>query len=233
MTDTYRGQIRIRKWPRKRGKITNPKLLAINKRFAASRALMKYADPMQVATAMKAAKGTGLYPGDILMHAMLVGMFDIVNPDGTVITQYVPTLEAAVWQGARVQRSSNQALPAGTTTTLIWQVPIMDTALIWNAGSPSRLTVPINTNIVELVFGIRSTTSQTTAFQASIAKNGSVIAQLSTGNNATNPVYAMPSGPVSVIPGDYFEALLFTGTANAAQAVAQTFFSMTLLDVTL
>lgn len=70
MIDTVRGVIRVRRWPKKRGKPKSEKQRFWIDWFTQANLLAKYADPMSQARAIEFSKDSGLYPRDILLQAM-------------------------------------------------------------------------------------------------------------------------------------------------------------------
>ncbi len=70
MIDTVRGVIRVRKWPKKRGRPKSALQRWWNDWFKQANLLAKYADPMSLVAAKEMTKGTGLYPRDVLLKAM-------------------------------------------------------------------------------------------------------------------------------------------------------------------
>lgn len=66
MIDTFRGQLRARAWPRKRGKPKSAKTQQHVERFVAVSRALKFGHPDEHAAAIKATKGTPLYTRDLL-----------------------------------------------------------------------------------------------------------------------------------------------------------------------
>jgi hypothetical protein len=82
MVDTVRGVLRVRKWPRKRGKPTNPTTLWWNDWFRQANFLAKYADAMSMRRAIEMTEGTPLYPRDVLLSAMRGRLYSWVDDTG-------------------------------------------------------------------------------------------------------------------------------------------------------
>ena len=139
--DSYRGQFRIRKWPRKAGKAKHPTLIATQQRFKDATHIMKFVDAKFVNQAMNIAKGKGVYPRDVLGHAILSGMADMIDEFGQVETVWKPILEEVVFQGCRVERTSNFNIAAATITSIPWQSAIIQTVPIWNIALPIGVVV--------------------------------------------------------------------------------------------
>lgn len=70
MVDAVRGVLRVRKWPRKRGTPRSALQRWWVDWFVQANLLAKYADPMSQARAIDMAKGSGMYPRDVLLKAM-------------------------------------------------------------------------------------------------------------------------------------------------------------------
>jgi len=85
MVDVYRGQLRVRKWPRKRGRNLHPKTLAQMEWFRQANELAKYVAPQQQVLAREAAAGSPLLPRDLLIMAMAGRMFAIDFIDGRML----------------------------------------------------------------------------------------------------------------------------------------------------
>lgn len=70
MIDTVRGVLRVRRWPKKRGRPKSALQRWWNDWFKQANLLAKYADGLSQANAISMTKGTGLYPRDVLLSAM-------------------------------------------------------------------------------------------------------------------------------------------------------------------
>lgn len=226
MIDTYRGSIRVRKWPEPRGPSATPAQAIVRARFASAIDAIKYVDGISMSSAIKATKGTGLYPRDLLMSAMLRGIADLELADGRVLTIQRPQVEAVTFQGARIERTSNQGIPAGLITTVSWQSPKIDTATFWSAGAPTRLTVPASVNTVNVRFAAAFTTATTGQHSLNVYKNGTQVAQTNFANSSTPPVAQVETGPLSVAPGDYFEAVCYIPNGNTVAPGSRTNFTL-------
>jgi len=230
VVDTWRGQYRVRKWPKKRGTPTDPVQLSRIQRFADANRLAKFVNGNFWNLAHRVTKGTGLYPRDILVQAMLAGQYDIAMPNGDLITYKEFFLEKAMYQGCRVTRTSNQAILGATETPITWQNADIQTVPMFNAGTPTRLTVPTNVNIVSVQAGVRSVASVASPHFLIIRNQASVIyAAISTAyTGAVN--LTVDSGPIYVTPGDWFDCRVYFGGAGSVQAVPQSFFTMNILN---
>lgn len=82
MIDTFRGVLRVRKWPKKRGRPRSAKQRFWVDWFVQANRLAKYADGMSLARAIEMTKGSGLYPRDVLLMAMRGRLYTWSTPDG-------------------------------------------------------------------------------------------------------------------------------------------------------
>lgn len=232
VVDTFRGQYRIRKWPKKRGTPTDPIQLQRIERFANANRLAKFiAGPWWV-KAHKLTRGTGLYPRDLLVRSMTAGFADIVTHDGHLITQKQWLLEEAVFQGARIEKNAGQGYTASAAAVVTWQVPVIQTWPLWSAGSPNRLTIGTNINIVRLQAALRLSTVVAGYVQVSIRKNGSTLIASSNATSGAAPAQQCNTGPIYVANGDYFEVLVQGANNNTVEAIDRTFFACEILNTT-
>ena len=230
IVDTYRGQYRIRSWPKKRGTPTDPVQLSRIQRFADANRLAKFVNGNFWNLAHRVTKGTGLYPRDILVQAMLAGQYDIAKHDADLISYKAFFLEEAVFQGCTVQRNTGQAIAATTETAITWQSPIIQTVPIWNAATPTRLVVPTGVNIVRLSASVRSAAAVNgTQFLLIRNQAAALLGASSVTQNATVNLNC-DTGPIYVTPGDWFDCRVFLGAAGTISGVVQTWFSMEILN---
>lgn len=82
MIDVLRGQIRVRKWPEKRGPPKSPLQAWWVDWFKQANLLAKYADGASLARAIDMSLGSGMYPRDILLKAMRGRLYSWVDPEG-------------------------------------------------------------------------------------------------------------------------------------------------------
>ncbi len=82
MIDTVRGVLRVRKWPKKRGKPKSALQRFWVDWFRQANRLAKYADGMSQARAIEMTKGSGMYPRDVLLKAMRGRLYFWTTPDG-------------------------------------------------------------------------------------------------------------------------------------------------------
>ena len=232
VAQTFRGQIHIQKWPRKRG----PSKLAKQRRqvkwFTDANALAKRLWPDQIKLAMIMTKGTGLYPRDLLLRQMSGGIYDLFTGDGV---HYQPTSmprEAVVFQGAILENTVPQALTAGGMRTLTWQLPVLDTMGFWSVVNPTRLTIPEGVNVVRLSAGwFTSNVTGEIAFLIVINLNGTTRIARQAGGLNEFVAQVVHRGPFKVVAGDFFEVLVFPRVDRTTVADQATFFTLEALDV--
>jgi len=230
IVDTWRGQYRVRKWPKKRGTPTDPVQLSRIERFADANRLAKFVNGNFWNLAHRVTKGTGLYPRDILVQSMLAGQYDIAHADGRLITYKQFFLESAVFQGCTVERTSGQAIAASGNRVITWQNPVIQTVPIWDAGSPTRLTVPTGVDIVRLSLGVTSAAAVNGSQICFIQNQAGVLvaAHSVTQNAGVNA--SIISRPLYVTPGDWFEAYVFWGAAGTVSANPRSTFCLEILN---
>lgn len=76
------GQAIFQKWPRRRGRTTNPVTKAQNEKFKQANKLAKYASAQDQWMAIEVAKNSPLYPRDLLISAMYGRLFETLTIDG-------------------------------------------------------------------------------------------------------------------------------------------------------
>lgn len=227
MVDTWRGKVRVRKWPRKRGRPKSPNVRAQNDWFRDANKLASRAPDTQAKVAIEITKNSGLYPRDILMRAMAGNLGPIPLADGTVLTKATKRIEPVTFQGARTELAASQVMPANTNVLMIWGLPVFDPLGFWSPGAPSRLTIPNNVSVVRLTAGFQNTGGGLHFMRFRLNKNGASIAGLEAGW-AFSDLGTLDSGPTWVVPGDYFEATI---NANAAGTLVQSPASFLALEI--
>ena len=118
--DTWRGQQRVRSWPRKRGPSKTYGQQIQTAWFKAANQLAKFAAPSQQKVAIEATRNTGLYPRDVIVRAMGAGLIDVVEPDGTLVQYRQDRMDKVAFHGAILELVVNAAIPLNTVTPLTW-----------------------------------------------------------------------------------------------------------------
>lgn len=85
MIDTHNGKIRIRRWPRSRGKTRSPAQKASEEQFRAWQWATKYISPTMYSDIVEARKGTPILPRDFLTAMFAGSLIAIVTTDGKVL----------------------------------------------------------------------------------------------------------------------------------------------------
>jgi hypothetical protein len=230
VVDTYRGTIRVRRWPKKRG---TPKSQAVrdqNEWFAGANRLTKHIEPTETNLAIAMTLGTGLYPRDLLLRQMAGGMYELVTHEGRVIEYQRNFRETIVFQGVILQLLVNQSIGTNTLTLITFPLPVRDTAGFWNAGAPTRVTIPEGINVVKIVAGWNGTASSPNRRQIiAIYKNGA-IHRVQDGYSWSTPAQTIGAGADAVVVGDYFEIKCLSVLANSALGAGRTFLTLNVLD---
>ncbi len=230
IVDTYRGIIRVRSWPRKRGPSKSIKVQRQVAWWKSAIALAKRVEPGQQKIAIAAVPGTGLYPRDLLINAMAGGMFDFDVEGQHTILMRRPFVERHVYIGAILQQTEKQTLPLGQFTPFIWPLPVLDTSGFWSIANPTRLTIPADVNIVQVFFGWHNNgLIQTGTIVPSIKKNGTFIAR-SPHRSEGFPGGYISSGARIVEEGDFFEAFVFAEDATETDGTFENFMTLQVLD---
>lgn len=230
MVDTFRGQLRVRAWPRKRGPAKHPHTRWMNHIFKINMRNLKLVDGLSTGWAYAAAKGTGLYPRDILYASATSGLFDIELPDGRTLTHRAQGIYPVSFQGIRVQLDANKSVAAGAGTTVDWPVPVINTAGMFDPGQPTRLIIPKGVNIVNVVTDWMATTDSSSRKISQINLNGSSIVAYTDINNcqwAPGPAIA---AALPVQEGDYLEGVWSSFNPRTARPGAMSYMSVEIID---
>ncbi len=232
LIDDFRGQRRVRKWPRKRGRPKSELVREQNDWFKAVTQIIKLAAPEQTVAAMDATKGQGVYPRDLLMHTISEGIMDITELDGTFVQHRRPRVDGVAFQGARLERINTYTVTVGAPRIVIWETPILDTAAMWDIANPTVLTVPIGVTVMEFYFGAHSSQFPNTLTRMWVRRLGgpsySHQAVRSQAGQATN----LSTGPLAVVAGQEFVAEQWNDATMNFIAGALTYFSAQILGTT-
>jgi len=168
VVDTPNGKLRIRKWPAKRGTPKSPKVREQNEWFKKTAKLIKFADAGQYDLAIKATVGTGLYPRDLLMHAVSSGFYDILDTDGQMITNRRKWIEPVNFQGVIAKPPSNFGISTSSLQPIDWDLPLIDTAGMWDPGNPDQFIIPAGVQVVQVTCVLASATTGSKTFMLQI-----------------------------------------------------------------
>jgi len=229
IVDTWRGKPRVRSWPRKRGTPKSQVVRDQNAWFKAANELARKAAPSQMALSIEATANTGLYPRDLLIRSMGVGLLDIVEPDGRVITYRQKFWEPIMFQGAIIRPSSPITPGVNVWTTLTLPVPLIDTAAFWNVATPTRLTIPEHIEIVKVSCDIKQESTGGPLLAIRVRQNGVTDVAWSQATSSGTVGDHVSTGPIPVVQGDYFEYLTFPTRAGNFP-VGPTWFAIEVLQ---
>lgn len=129
---------------------------------------------------------------------------------------------------ARVAKSSGQTIPATTYTPVSFQTEQVDVGGFYDAGQPTRLTVPSGVTRV-IVTGNLEFSNVAGQTIAAITKNGEqLLSGLSTRDVETgvNSYVNVQSGILTVEPGDYFEIHAYAATSRDVLFSTAVWFSI-------
>jgi len=230
IVDTFRGQIRVRSWPRKQTQATKDKNQNRIRWFIAAREMAKYAEPNQIAVSKEATKGTGIYPADLQMMAAAGNLIPSIKGDPDDYTKWQPTLGPIVFQGVRLPLNADQAKAAGGSLDLIWALPDFTTGDFWNPAAPTLLTIPANVSKVIVWAGLK----------ADMTSSGNVIFRIINSGSGGGASFfivqgadihvAIPTGPIAVAQGDELRANLFSQKSGTIEKSANTFFALQVVE---
>jgi len=227
--DTWRGQQRVRSWPRKRGPSGTPQQIQQRQWFKAANALAKKVAPSQMATAIEATRNTGLYPRDIIVRAMGAGLIDIIEPGNHLVQYRQDRIDPVAFQGAILELAAPIAIPINTVIILTWPLPVIDTASFWDVSAPTRLVVPFGVTVCEVSIRSFQAFSGNGQMIVLMYKNGASLGRSGFNANAHHGE-SWSSGPLSVAEGDYFEfGLYMTYSGGSAAAGGLTAFCINVL----
>lgn len=160
MVDTVRGQLRVRKWPKKRGTPKSALQRWWIDWFRQANKLAKYVDAATARRAIDLTAGTGMYPRDIILSAMRGRLYSWVDQTGkkwhsmAAIQDISDSLDVLAQNiGDVLVRAADRwrAPPAGLIgDTLTYQGP--DDPPIWTApsaggGGPTCLLTNTTTTV--------------------------------------------------------------------------------------
>lgn len=208
---TYGGRMYARKWPRKVGPSPLPYQQETVQRFIDANYLAKHCAPEQIIEAMRATKRTGLYPRDLLTKTMLTGLFDIVLPDGQIVTRAPLTYEVPVFEGFRIYRTVNFPFAAGAAVEVPWQGAELNAIGLWDPLNPTYITVPNGVSVMEFSATVTSSTLGSMFMVAAISLVGGAKrrARSSERSNGEKSL-SLSTGPCAVVAGEQWSLRIFS-----------------------
>ena len=225
MVDTFRGQLRVRKWPKKRGTSKNPLVVRQNEWFRDMNRLLKFAAPRQQRVAIEATKRSGLYPRDLLMMSASEGLFDIQEPGVGIIRKRRFGVQKVAFQGVRTSLLANVPVAAATSVSLTWTLPSIDTSGMWDISAPKFLTIPENVDIVEFSGGYAFTGGVATDTFMSVQRSDGLILARDDRRGTFNSRGTFTTGPLNVVAGEQYEFIAFSTLANTVLRSSITWFT--------
>lgn len=208
VVDTPNGSLRVRKWPRKRGKNVAPAVKIQNKWFSDAVKMIKYVSADQQRESFEAVKGTGLLPRDILMRGISEGFYDFIEPDGQVISYRRKGLVKVAYQGCILPIEEGFTPQANNNVVLEWGLPIIDTAGLFSINEPGFITIPEGVQIIDLTCAV--VTESGAAAQMSLFLRNVATTAIYAGNTSgavfTRSFASVSTGPILVNEGDQFSA---------------------------
>lgn len=232
IVDTYRGQIRIRSWPKKQTAAHKAKNANQIRWFAAAREMAKWAAPHEIAETKKAAKGSGLYPGDLQMMAAAGNLIPVIHGEPANYEKWEPRLEPVSLQGAHLPLAANQVISASTNTLAIWGVPHFQTVQFWTAGDPTKIVIPANVVKVNIHLGFFISGTTAGNLTVVILKNAATGAARANQRTSTAAGQSCSTGPIAVTPGDYFTARFNSNIGFTLRKDGSTAFQVEVLETT-
>ncbi len=232
MVDTFRGQIRVRKWPRKRGPPKSQVTRDQNTWFKQANDIAKRLEPTQQNLAIEMTKGTGLYPRDLLLRQQAGGIYEVSFEDGFSPVHRRYFRDTIMFQGASLTLTSTQAMPAGLNTKVTWPLPVLDTAGFWNAGAPTRLTIPAGIEVVELACAFVGTNPAGTVEVKNALWINGVEGPRTVTRAGGNPGSTFLRGALPVVEGDYFEMAINPTIAISIFHLGLSYFTLNVLQAT-
>ena len=231
VVDTFRGTVRARAWPRKRGRPKSAAVREQNEWFKAVNKLTRVIPPSQQKLAILITKGSGQYPRDLLMTSVSRGVFDFADQNGRIIRMRRERIELAGFQGARLERDSNITLAQNSAYRVPYNVPVLDTAQMYDPATPGVLTVPPGVDLIEFTCGCRIEPGAG-SIGANIRQVGGAAVSAEWRQASEQAWLTMTTGPLPVSPGEQYEVSLFIeATGRTLSFSGGTWFAATITTV--
>jgi hypothetical protein len=230
--DTVRGSVRVRKWPKARGKPRSRQTQLQNEWFADIMRKLKYLPSDAVEFAIQASKGTGLYPRDVLMMQLTKSNVDIEQEDGTLLTQRLQGVWQVAFQGIRLQLAADQAGGNGAPVAITWPIPPFDTVGMWTPSHPERIIIPGGVKLVRLTASVFTTNAATATVQVFLRDKDGESAATFRGTLVARGWGAVDTGPYPVAQGDYFYIETIFSAARTLLAGPLVYFACEVLEAT-
>ena len=139
------------------------------------------------------------------------------------------------FRGALLRRSINFSVATtGVYVAVPWQSAEYDSDAFWDAGQPSRLTVPAGVTKVRIVSNIEWQTSPTSQL-VEVRKNGNSVlgggSFIVRGDSGySNQMRNLASAVLPVSAGDWFELAVYVGTVGELRGLERTWFAIEVVE---
>ena len=230
IVDTYRGQVRIRSWPRKQSAETKRKNGNQIRWFKAAREMAKWAEPSQINLAKDVVKGTGLYPGDLQMMAAAGNLIPVIFNDPVNYTKWQPRIDPVSFQGIRAPLEANQTLVVNLRIVAVWGLPDFQTTEFWTPGDPTHYVIPQGVTKVAVMTSTKLTTNSAPFAFTEIDFNDGLAINLTQVGNTTGGRALCATGPITVTGGNTFSVNVFSSIAGILDKNSVTWFTLEVLE---
>jgi hypothetical protein len=115
-----------------------------------------------------------------------------------------------------VRLTSEASIPDSTDTAVAWGAAVYDTDGYWDAGRPTRLTVPAGVSRVQLKASLDWASGSAGARQIWLHKNGTHFSRSAAARDEVANVRGVASAVVDVVVGDQFEVMARQSTGSMA-----------------
>jgi uncharacterized protein YaiE (UPF0345 family) len=139
------------------------------------------------------------------------------------------------FRGALLRRSTNFSVATtGAYVAVPWQSAEYDSDAFWDAGQPSRLTVPAGVTKVRIVGNIEWQTSPTSQL-VEVRKNGNSVpgggSFIVRGDSGySNQMRNLSSAVLPVSTGDWFELAVYVGAAGELRGLERTWLAIEVVE---
>jgi len=139
------------------------------------------------------------------------------------------------FRGALVRRTTNFSVSTtGAYVAVPWQSAVYDIGAIWDAGQPTRLTVPAGVTKVRLTGNIEWQTSPTSQLVEIRMNGGAVIGGgsfITRGDSGySNQMRNIASAVLPVVAGDWFELTVFVSASGELRGMERTWFALEVVE---
>jgi hypothetical protein len=118
-------------------------------------------------------------------------------------------------RAARLTRATVQSIVSGTPTFVTWSAATFDVGGFWNAGAPTRLTIPAGVSLVRVTGQTDWAINATGERYSSINRNGGAASAADRRVPVSFAEANFSTGPVQVAAGDYFELGAYQNSGGA------------------